>query len=52
MRFEFATATHIIFGPGTIGQVTPEAAKMGKHAFVITGRSSERAQPLLERSSH
>lgn len=48
MRFEFATATRIIFGPGTIGKVAPEAAKMGKRAFVITGRSPERARPLLE----
>ena len=48
MKFEFATATRIIFGPGTIREVAPEAAKMGKRAFVITGRSPERAQPLLE----
>ena len=48
MRFEFATATRIIFGPGTIREVAPEAAKMVKRAFVITGRSPERARPLLE----
>jgi len=48
MRFEFATATQIIFGPETIREVVPEAAKMGKRAFVVTGRSPERAQPLLE----
>ncbi len=48
MKFEFATATRIIFGPGTIREVVPEAAKIGKHAFVITGRSPERARPLLE----
>ena len=48
MKFEFATATRIIFGPGTIREVAPEAAEMGKRAFVITGRSPERAQPLLE----
>jgi len=48
MRFEFATATRIIFGPGTIREVVPEAAKMGELAFVITGRSPERAGPLLE----
>ncbi len=48
MRFEFATATRIIFGPGTISEVAPLAAKMGKNACVVTGRTSERAQPLLE----
>jgi alcohol dehydrogenase class IV len=48
MRFEFATATQIIFGPGTIREVVPEAAGMGKRAFIITGRSTERAKGLLE----
>jgi len=48
MRFEFATATQIIFGPGTIREVAGEAAGMGKRAFVITGRSPERAKGLLE----
>ena len=48
MRFEFATATRIIFGPGTIGQVASLSAEMGTHACVVTGRSAERASPLLE----
>jgi alcohol dehydrogenase class IV len=48
MRFEFATATRIIFGPGTIRDVAPAAAEMGERAFVVTGRSLERAEPLLE----
>ena len=48
MRFEFATATRIIFGPGTIREVAGEAAGMGKRAFVVTGRSLERVGPLLE----
>jgi alcohol dehydrogenase class IV len=48
MRFEFATATRIIFGPGTIIEAASLSAEMGKRAFVITGSSMERAQPLLE----
>jgi len=48
MKFEFATATRIIFGPGTVRQVGPPAAEMGRRAFVITGRSIERAGPILE----
>ena len=48
MRFEFATTTHIIFGPGTIQDVAPLATEMGKRAFVVTGRSLERAKPLLK----
>ena len=48
MKFEFATATRIIFGPGTVRQVGPLAAEMGRRAFVIAGRSIERAYPILE----
>ncbi|MHC4157699.1 MAG: iron-containing alcohol dehydrogenase, partial [Planctomycetota bacterium] len=48
MRFEFATATRIIFGPGTIKEVAPLAAELGKCAFVVTGSTAERAKPLLE----
>lgn len=49
MRFEFATATRIIFGPGTISEAASLSGKFGKRAFVVTGRTVERAAPLLER---
>jgi alcohol dehydrogenase class IV len=48
MRFEFATATRILFGPGTFQEVASLATEMGKRAFVVTGRSVERVAPLLE----
>jgi alcohol dehydrogenase class IV len=48
MEFEFATATRIIFGPGKISEVAPLAAGMSKRACIVTGRTTERAQPLLE----
>lgn len=48
MRFEFATATRILFGPGTIHEVAPQAAAMGRRALLVTGRSAERAAPLLD----
>jgi alcohol dehydrogenase class IV len=48
MRFEFATAGRIIFGEGTLSEVGPAAAGMGKRALLITGASLERAQPLME----
>jgi|FLYN01.1.fsa_nt_gi alcohol dehydrogenase class IV len=48
MRFEFATATRIIFGPGILGEVGPIAAKMGSRALVVTGRTPARAQPLFD----
>jgi len=47
MRFEFATAIRIIFGNGTIKEVAPIAAKMGKRIFVVTGSNINRATPLL-----
>ncbi|MCP4261703.1 MAG: iron-containing alcohol dehydrogenase [Planctomycetes bacterium] len=48
MRFEFATPTHIIFGPGTIREVAPLAAEIGKRAFIVTGQNLERAKLLLK----
>ncbi len=48
MRFEFATANRIIFGPGTLKEVAPLSAEMGKRACVITGHTIERAKSLLE----
>ena len=48
MRFEFATATRIIFGPGASREVGPIAAEMGNRAFVVTGRTAARARPLLD----
>lgn len=47
MRFEFATATRIIFGPGTLDQAGPAAASMGSRAMVVLGRSAVRAAALL-----
>lgn len=48
MRFEFATAARIIFGDGTVGEAASLSAGMGRRACVVTGRTSERAQLLLE----
>ena len=48
MRFEFATATRIIFGPDTVSEATSISGEMGKRAFVVTGSTVERAEPLLE----
>lgn len=48
MRFEFATATRIIFGEGAIQQVGQLVLEMGSRAFVVTGRTLQRAEPLCE----
>jgi alcohol dehydrogenase class IV len=49
MRFEFATAGRIIFGPGTIAEIGDLAADMGRRAFLVTGKTVDRAAPLIER---
>jgi len=46
-RFEFATASRIIFGSGTAAEVAPIAAGLGRRALVVTGRTSERAAPIV-----
>ncbi|MGB3904531.1 MAG: iron-containing alcohol dehydrogenase, partial [Anaerolineae bacterium] len=48
MRFEFATTARILFGAGTLREVGPIAAEMGSQALVVTGRTTDRAAPLLE----
>lgn len=48
MRFEFATAGRIIFGRGTIEEAGLLAAEMGSSAIVVTGRTIERAEAVLE----
>lgn len=47
MRFEFATATRIIFGADTLREIGPLTRELGRHAFVVTGRDPARAQPLI-----
>ena len=48
MKFEFATAGRIVFGPGTLREVAPFAAGLGRRVMVVTGRTAARAQPLLD----
>lgn len=48
MRFEFATATRIIFGPGTLRESGALAAALGRQALVVLGVSELLAAPLLE----
>ena len=47
MRFEFATATRIIFGAGTVREVAQAARTMGRRALLVVGRSPERAAALV-----
>jgi alcohol dehydrogenase class IV len=51
MRFEFATASRIIFGSGVADEVAPAAAQMGTCVLVLTGRSTHRVARILEQLS-
>ena len=46
MRFEFATATRIVYGEGVVREVAPAARDLGTRALVVTGRSEQRSAPL------
>jgi alcohol dehydrogenase class IV len=49
MRFEFATATRIVFGRGTLREAGQLAREQGIHrALIATGNSPQRAAPLIE----
>ena len=47
MRFEFATATRIIFGEGMAATLPDLARTVGARPFVVTGASRERARALV-----
>ncbi len=47
-NFEFATATRIIFGTGSIDQVPNIAATLGHHVLMVASKSSGQAAGQLE----
>ncbi|HXJ40480.1 MAG TPA: iron-containing alcohol dehydrogenase, partial [Bryobacteraceae bacterium] len=47
MRFEFATASRIVFGPGVIQELGALASVYGKRAFVVTGRDRIRRAGII-----
>jgi alcohol dehydrogenase class IV len=48
MRFEFATATQIIFGEGRLREAGPLAAGLGRKVLLVTGADPARAAPLRD----
>ncbi|MCW4026825.1 MAG: iron-containing alcohol dehydrogenase [Candidatus Bathyarchaeota archaeon] len=48
MEFQFATASRIIFGPGSACHLAPLAASFGRRALVVVGSVPERHSSLLE----
>jgi alcohol dehydrogenase class IV len=49
VRFEFATATRVVFGPGTLDELGPLARSLGRRALVVSGHAPERAAAARER---
>jgi alcohol dehydrogenase class IV len=49
VRFEFTTATRVVFGPGTVAELGAIAAPLGRRALLVTGRTPERAEAARER---
>src|SRR5208282_6285283 len=47
MRFEFATATRIVFGEGTAATLPDLGRSFGVRPLVVTGASTERAEWLV-----
>ena len=48
MNFEFATATRIIFGSGSAGQLAQLAGEKGSHALLCTDDQPERVGDLIQ----
>ena len=49
MRFEFATATRIIFGPGTFGELGKIAREFGANVLLVSGLDARATEPLVAR---
>ena len=47
MRFEFASAARIIFGPGTATQMGALAREFGRRALVTTGLDPAHSERIL-----
>ena len=48
MRFEFATATRILFGCGEVRKVAPAAKEMGRRVLLLLGCPAESAAVLID----
>jgi len=47
MGFEFATATRIVFGAGTVREVAPAAKELGRRVLFVSGLPPEQSAPLI-----
>ncbi|NLT74999.1 MAG: iron-containing alcohol dehydrogenase, partial [Planctomycetes bacterium] len=47
MRFEFATANRIVFGPGVAADLPQIIASLGDRPFVLTGGTPEHYEQIV-----
>jgi alcohol dehydrogenase class IV len=47
LRFDFATATRIVFGTGRVREALPAAASLGRRALIVTGGNPDRADSFV-----
>lgn len=47
-RFEFATSSRVLFGAGTVAELPGAVRSFGRLALVVTGRSTDRCQTVIE----
>ncbi|MBW6534209.1 MAG: iron-containing alcohol dehydrogenase [Mariniphaga sp.] len=48
INFEFATATQVVFGNGTVSKIPQLLQGMGHNVFLVTGKNPDRAKFLTE----
>jgi alcohol dehydrogenase class IV len=48
MRFEFATAARIVFGPGSIKEAAPITASFGHRALIVVGSTPDQVTALIK----
>jgi alcohol dehydrogenase class IV len=46
VRVEFATATRVVFGPGTSRELPAIVRALGRRALLVTGRDAGRADAI------
>jgi alcohol dehydrogenase YqhD (iron-dependent ADH family) len=50
MKFQWANTTRVIFGAGEIKRLGEESSRVGKHALIVTGKSSTKKSGLLDKA--
>jgi alcohol dehydrogenase YqhD (iron-dependent ADH family) len=50
MKFSWSNTTRVIFGVGEFARLGEEAAKLGKRALVVTGKTSAKKTGLVDRA--